>query len=510
MAASQQIADSIAFTGSENAAGLWDKYPPHVNVESSGNSTSGVYDQNPSVMFHSYGYVPQMSHRPCAPPSFQPSSLRNHDNLYSDPSYYHQPIPPNVQYGASLGPLNQAVSQSGNNQSRPVCASPFGYSGTESNLFGSSSGFDLMQKEFEGLGFGGLHSNLLKPVNSQSSLIQLSSRTAFPKLTDFRGLPGNTFRMASLQEEPLYGYRSLTSSYHGGFPNYDRCYGCRNISNNNPGISGQSWFMGKEASGGGRKNDLLCSCAGMVATQTAQNKGPRASKPKSVTRANCSSSDESNHEMPNNFRNKCNQPDFVTEYKDAKFFVIKSYSEDNVHKSIKYGVWASTPSGNKKLDAAYREAKEKDIPIFLLFSVNCSAQFCGVAEMVGPLDFNNNVDYWLQDKWTGQFPVKWHIIKDVPNSQFRHIIIKDNDNKPVTNSRDTQEVELKHGNDMLNILKNHEDCSSILDDFDFYEERQKAMEERKAGQQGKPGSLSVTGGDLLHRANTQCRFPMSL
>ena len=63
--------------------------------------------------------------------------------------------------------------------------------------------------------------------------------------------------------------------------------------------------------------------------------------------------------------------DFATDYKDAKFFVIKSYSEDNVHKSIKYGVWASTPNGNKKLDAAYREAKENHgtCPIFLLFSV---------------------------------------------------------------------------------------------------------------------------------------------
>ena len=78
--------------------------------------------------------------------------------------------------------------------------------------------------------------------------------------------------------------------------------------------------------------------------------------------------------------------------------------------------------------------------IVLLVQVNASAQFCGVAEMVGPVDFDNSVDYWQQDKWTGQFPVKWHIIKDVPNSQFRHIIIKDNDNKPVTNSRDTQEV----------------------------------------------------------------------
>lgn len=72
--------------------------------------------------------------------------------------------------------------------------------------------------------------------------------------------------------------------------------------------------------------------------------------------------------------------------------------------------------------------------------MNASAQFCGVAEMIGPVDFEKSVDYWQQDKWTGQFPVKWHIVKDVPNNLFRHIILENNDNKPVTNSRDTQEV----------------------------------------------------------------------
>lgn len=72
--------------------------------------------------------------------------------------------------------------------------------------------------------------------------------------------------------------------------------------------------------------------------------------------------------------------------------------------------------------------------------MNASGQFCGVAEMVGRVDFNKNMDFWQQDKWTGSFPVKWHIIKDVPNPQLRHIILENNDNKPVTNSRDTQEV----------------------------------------------------------------------
>lgn len=66
-----------------------------------------------------------------------------------------------------------------------------------------------------------------------------------------------------------------------------------------------------------------------------------------------------------------NRQDFATDYEDARFFIIKSFSEDNVHKSIKYGVWASTPHGNKKLDAAYVEAKEKkpNCPVFLFFSV---------------------------------------------------------------------------------------------------------------------------------------------
>ena len=60
--------------------------------------------------------------------------------------------------------------------------------------------------------------------------------------------------------------------------------------------------------------------------------------------------------------------------------------------------------------------------------------------MVGPVDFENDAEYWQQDRWSGQFRVQWHIIKDVPNSRFRHILLENNDNKPVTHSRDSQEV----------------------------------------------------------------------
>lgn len=172
-------------------------------------------------------------------------------------------------------------------------------------------------------------------------------------------------------------------------------------------------------------------------------------------------------------REQYNKEDFPVDYANAMFFIIKSYSEDDVHKSIKYNVWASTPNGNKKLAAAYQEAQQKPggCPIFLFFSVcilslnqlralytlfddtdhctpisvfqvNASGQFVGLAEMTGPVDFNTNVEYWQQDKWTGSFPLKWHIVKDVPNSLLKHITLENNENKPVTNSRDTQEVKL--------------------------------------------------------------------
>ena len=82
-------------------------------------------------------------------------------------------------------------------------------------------------------------------------------------------------------------------------------------------------------------------------------------------------------------RDQYNKPDFITNYENAKFFVIKSYSEDDIHKSIKYNVWASTPVGNKRLDSAYQEALTKcggdtnKYPVFLFFSVSpCKTCSC--------------------------------------------------------------------------------------------------------------------------------------
>ncbi|RZB66379.1 YTH domain-containing family protein 2 isoform A [Glycine soja] len=224
-----------------------------------------------------------------------------------------------------------------------------------------------------------------------------------------------------------------------------------------------------------------------------QNQGPRTANAKGALMSGGNSVRGSALVGSGNVTNKIradqyNLPDFPTKYDHALFFVIKSYSEDDIHKSIKYNVWASTPNGNKRLDGAFQDAQKRmeekgcKCPVFLFFSVNASGQFCGVAEMTGRVDFNKSMDFWQQDKWNGYFPVKWHIIKDVPNPQLRHIILENNDHKPVTSSRDTQEVSFPQGVEMLNIFKNYVARTSILDDFEFYESRQKVMQEKKTRQ----------------------------
>ncbi|KAM7271569.1 hypothetical protein ACFE04_030783 [Oxalis oulophora] len=118
-----------------------------------------------------------------------------------------------------------------------------------------------------------------------------------------------------------------------------------------------------------------------------------------------------------------------------------------------------------------------------LFFCSSRGQFVGLAEMVGPVDFEKSFEYWQQDnKWTGSFPVKWHIVKDIPNTLLKHITLENNENKPVTNSRDTQEVKLEHGLKMVKIFKDHASPTCLLDDIMFYEGRGKSLQEKKAKQ----------------------------
>ena len=79
-----------------------------------------------------------------------------------------------------------------------------------------------------------------------------------------------------------------------------------------------------------------------------------------------------------------NPAQFDTRPQFARYFVIKSYTEDDVHKSLKYEIWSSTDPGNKRLDKAFKDTGGRG-PIYLFFSVNASGHFCGMAEMLTPV-----------------------------------------------------------------------------------------------------------------------------
>lgn len=134
---------------------------------------------------------------------------------------------------------------------------------------------------------------------------------------------------------------------------------------------------------------------------------------------------------------------------NSKFFVIKSYSELDVQASLENEIWTSTELGNRRLDNAYAETKN----IFLFFLVNGSAKFCGVARMEDKIDFTKTSNIWVEhSRWKGIFPVRWLIVKEIPNRWFRMLRVPLNEDKPVTNSRDTQELPFDVGVSMLKLF----------------------------------------------------------
>ncbi|KAI0306427.1 YT521-B-like domain-containing protein [Multifurca ochricompacta] len=164
-----------------------------------------------------------------------------------------------------------------------------------------------------------------------------------------------------------------------------------------------------------------------------------------------------------------NPQNFDTRPAFARYFVIKSYTEDDVQKSLKYEIWSSTDPGNKRLDKAFKETAGRG-PIYLFFSVNASGHFCGMAEMLTPVDYTRSSTVWASDKWKGVFKVRWIFVRDIPNANLRHIRLNNTqERKPVTNSRDTQELLPDAGQEMLRIFHTHPARTSLLQDFAFYE-----------------------------------------
>ncbi|KAI3803188.1 hypothetical protein L1987_31337 [Smallanthus sonchifolius] len=480
------------YGGYDDGSANWGDYSNYVHANNLQIVPPAMYNDNASLLFHpAYGYDGQVAYGQFSPVASPLSPIMIDGQLFSphqvpmSPNYYSQLISPHV---TSALPTDLASSVNSGQEAF-----------SDNYFLAPGSGYFFPYDGNNNLGFykypGDIGSGDSAPNRSMSSdtgsyAAQPTSAAVYPAPAGILGSYEHIFSQIP-QQQTAYGYGSVSGSSTRQYPQ----------SGSFQGYNGNSIFHGEashlnrfvpEKSGKNRERDAVSVISESHGTTGDRNRGPRASKPKGSNNA-----DGKNDVSSRLDRELYNRPDFVTTYDNAKFFVIKSFSEENVHKSIKYSVWASTPSGNRKLDAAYQEAKESSAtcPVFLFFSVNASGQFCGVAEMVGPVDFVNDAEYWQQDRWSGQFPVKWHIIKDVPNSRFRHIILDNNDNKPVTHSRDSQEVKLEAGNAILKIFKDHDANTSILDDFSFYDEREKDLQEKRSKEQDFTKNLPAAVND---------------
>ncbi|GMH11777.1 hypothetical protein Nepgr_013618 [Nepenthes gracilis] len=486
------------YGGYDGSISSWGGYPPYASADGLQVVPPVIYSDNPSLGLRpSYEFNSQMAYGQYSPvtaplrPVMVDNQLFSSQQVPFSPTFYPQPVAGSLPH-MSATPVSQTE------------LTPKGHLSVDS---GHNTGFYNLHGI---LGFG-------EPLSNRSNPADLGLRTISPvasiaAYTQPVGTFGSyDFNMGQISpQRPLPGFGLVSNFVSGHYP-YGSAHQSSNFGNPPSSIPGINYRYQLSLEKGRNQKEL-----DSVFITSDRNRGPRALKTKGKSTTECSLpslTGKTSASASGVNLDSYNRPDFRTDNENAKFFVIKSFSEDNVHRSIKYGVWASTPHGNSKLDAAYHEAKEKgNCPVFLFFSVNASAQFCGLAEMVGPVDFENSANYWQQDRWSGQFPVRWHIIKDVPNSKFRHILLENNDNKPVTHSRDSQEVKLEQGVEMLRIFKDHEANTCIIDDFDFYDERERVLKDKKTRQLARsttdgPGTLADSlVSDMSDRLNQALRL----
>jgi hypothetical protein len=156
------------------------------------------------------------------------------------------------------------------------------------------------------------------------------------------------------------------------------------------------------------------------------------------------------------------------------FYVVKSFSEEDIHKGIKYGLWTSSTTGNETLETAFDYAKKNCGTVYLFFSANGSGRFVGFAKMTSSF-MKKKFPFWSQDnKWDGFFKVEWLVIKDIPFKIVKPIkfIMKDGIEKSIIFSRDVQEVPVVEARKLFNAFIEYPCTATILEHFEFYDLRQ--------------------------------------
>lgn len=100
--------------------------------------------------------------------------------------------------------------------------------------------------------------------------------------------------------------------------------------------------------------------------------------------------------------------------KNARYFIMKSSDLKSIEVSIEQGVWSTTYGPTKKLADAFKHCGGKGSgsqAIYLIFSVNESGGFQGLAKLLGPPSSTLKPHIFKQQPgsihYEDNFPVQW-------------------------------------------------------------------------------------------------------
>ncbi|GLD96297.1 hypothetical protein PINS_up004980 [Pythium insidiosum] len=165
----------------------------------------------------------------------------------------------------------------------------------------------------------------------------------------------------------------------------------------------------------------------------------------------------------------------------CRCFIIKSFSDANLHKSLKYGVWSSTYTTNMLLDQVFQSDFSAVRPVLLFFSVCGTKHFSGIARMTSRVRPDLAFQLWEKLKYEGVFHVEWLLVKDVPNFVLTDIKMSNTPTKKsITSCRDGEEVLYEEASRFIEVFSSFPSRSSAWDDYDHFERLQPALESKRA------------------------------
>ncbi|KAG6590911.1 putative high-glucose-regulated protein [Phytophthora cinnamomi] len=164
----------------------------------------------------------------------------------------------------------------------------------------------------------------------------------------------------------------------------------------------------------------------------------------------------------------------------CRCFVLKSFSEANFHKSLKFGIWSTTTLHNALLDQVFKSDLTAVRPVLFFFSVCGTKHFNGVARMTSGVRTDSQFQLWEKLKYEGFFHVEWLLVKDVPNYVFTGVKMSNTPTKKsITSCRDCEEVLFEEANEFLSIFTEFDSRSSAWDDFAHYDQLQEQLERKR-------------------------------